>query len=113
MSNYIIEQLDEIDPVRCPCGATRRAFISPDNPTVSQHLVDIASDSRVHYHKKITETYFILEGTGQMELDGELIDVKPGMGILIKPLCRHRAVGKLRVLVTVIPPHDPGDEWFD
>jgi len=113
MNNYIIEQLDEIDAVQCPCGATRRAFISPDNPTVSQHLVDIATDSRVHYHKKITETYFILEGTGQMELDGELIDVKPGTGVLIKPFCRHRAIGKLRVLVTVIPSHDPDDEWFD
>ena len=113
MSNYIIEQLDEIDPVQCPCGQTRRAFLSPDNSTVTMHLVDIASDSRVHYHKKITETYFILEGTGRMELDGELIDVKPGTGILINPLCRHRAVGKLRVLVTVIPGHDPDDEWFD
>jgi hypothetical protein len=48
-----------------------------------------------------------------MELDGELIDVRPGTGVLIKPSCRHRAIGKLRVLVTVIPPHDPDDEWFD
>jgi len=113
MSNYIIQQLDEIEPVTCPCGSTRRGFLRPDNTTVSQHVVEISADSRVHYHKKITETYFILEGEGQMELDGDLVDVRPGTGVLIKPRCRHRAIGKLRVLVTVIPPHDPDDEWFD
>lgn len=113
MSNYMIAQLDEIDPVECPCGASRRAFISPDNPTVTMHMVDISADSSTHYHKKLTETYFVLEGSGQMELDGELLDLKPGTGVLIKPFCRHRAVGKLRVLVTVMPSHDPDDEWFD
>ena len=113
MSNYMIEQLDEIDAVQCPCGATRRAFISPDNPTATLHMVDISADSRAHYHKKLTETYFVLEGTGQMELDGELVDVRPGTGVLIKPFCRHRAVGKLRILLTATPPFDPDDEWFD
>ena len=109
----MIEQLDEIEAVQCPCGATRRAFISPDNPTATLHMVDISVDSRAHYHKKLTETYFVLEGTGQMELDGELFDVRPGTGVLIKPFCRHRAVGKLRILLTAIPPFDPDDEWFD
>jgi hypothetical protein len=28
-------------------------------------------------------------------------------------LCRHRAVGKLRIVNICIPPFDPADEWFD
>jgi hypothetical protein len=32
---------------------------------------------------------------------------------MIKPLCRHRAVGRLRVLNIPIPAFDETDEWFD
>lgn len=113
MKNYLISQLDEIDPVNCPCGQTRRAFITPDNPVATIHMVDISEDSRAHYHKKLTEIYLILEGEGFMELDGEHIPVKPMTSILIKPGCRHRAVGKMRIVNIPIPAFDPEDEWFD
>jgi len=113
MSNYMIAQLDEIDAVECPCGASRRAFVSPDNPTATLHMVDICADSRPHYHKKLTELYLVLKGTGRIELDGERCDLKPGTAVLIKPGCRHRAVGDLRIIVTAIPAFDPEDEWFD
>ena len=113
MSNYLIEQLDEINPVECPCGYSRRAFISPENPVASLHLTNISRESRIHYHKKLTEIYLILEGEGHMELDGEQIPVKPFTSILIKPLCRHRAVGKLKIAITSVPGFDPDDEWFD
>jgi mannose-6-phosphate isomerase-like protein (cupin superfamily) len=67
----------------------------------------------VHYHKRLTEIYYILEGEGEMELDGQRHPVGPGDAILIKPLCRHRAIGQLRVLNIPIPAFDPTDEWFD
>lgn len=76
-------------------------------------MVDISKDSRLHYHKKLTEIYLILEGEGHMELDGELVPVKPMTSILIKPGCRHRAVGKMRLINVPIPAFDPEDEWFD
>ncbi|MCK4998236.1 MAG: cupin domain-containing protein, partial [Anaerohalosphaera sp.] len=97
----------------CPCGTTRRAFVSPDNTVATIHMVDISKDSRVHYHKKLTEIYLILEGNGHMELDGEQIPVKPMTTILIKPGCRHRAVGQMRIVNIPIPAFDPADEWFD
>lgn len=113
--NYQLAQLDELDPVRCPCGFTRRAFVTPDNPVATLHLVQIAVDSRVHYHKKLTEIYLILEVEGEayMELDGERIPVKPLTAILIKPGCRHRAVGRMRIVNMPVPAFDPHDEWFD
>jgi mannose-6-phosphate isomerase-like protein (cupin superfamily) len=75
--------------------------------------VEISQDSRTHYHKRLTEIYYVLEGEGVMELDGELHSVRPGDAVLIKPGCRHRAIGKLRVLNVPIPAFDPADEWFD
>jgi mannose-6-phosphate isomerase-like protein (cupin superfamily) len=99
--------------VACPCGQSRRAFLEAADGVASLHIVDITVDSRVHYHKRLTEIYYILEGEGVMELDGERFPVRPGDAILIKPLCRHRAVGRLRVLNVPIPAFDPADEWFD
>ncbi len=113
MTNYQLEQMDQMSPIACSCGYTRRAFVDDPDQTATLHLLDVQADAKVHYHKELTEIYFILEGEGFMELDGELIPVKPYSAVLIKPGCRHRAVGKLRVSLTAIPAFDPEDEWFD
>jgi mannose-6-phosphate isomerase-like protein (cupin superfamily) len=113
MENYSIAQLDQIPATRCPCGFARRAFAeSPDN-AASMHVVDIEHDSRTHYHKKMTEIYLVLEGEGQMELDGKLFPLRPMTAIYIRPGCRHRAIGKLRIINIPIPAFDEADEWFD
>ena len=110
---YSVVHLNDISPVPCPCGMTRRAFTDDSDKIASLHVVDISVDARTHYHKKLTEIYYILEGTGQMELDGEMFDVGPGSTILIKPGCRHRAIGKMKILNVPVPAFDPNDEWFD
>ena len=113
MANYMIAQFDDIDAVKCPCGFSRRAFVAPDNQVATMHIVDIEQDAKVHYHKKLTEVYLILEGEGYMELDGEMVPVKPFTAIFIKPGCRHRAVGKMRIVNVSIPAFDPEDEYVD
>lgn len=113
MKNYLVAQLDDMSAVPCPCGMTRRAFVSPENPVATLHMVDISTDARTHYHKKLTEIYLILEGEGHLELDGEMVPVKPLTAVLIKPGCRHRAVGNMRIVNIPIPAFDPNDEWFD
>jgi mannose-6-phosphate isomerase-like protein (cupin superfamily) len=115
MKNYMIEELESLDAVKCPCGSTKRAFVTPENSTASLHLVEISEDAKLHYHKKITEIYVILEteGDGFMELDGDKIPVKPMHAIFIKPGCRHRAVGKMKILNMPVPAFDPDDEFFD
>ena len=115
MKNYMIENLESIDPVKCPCGSTKRAFVTPENDVATLHLVDISEDAKLHYHKKMTEIYVILEteGDAYMELDGEKIPVKPMTTIFIKPGCRHRAVGKMKIINMPVPAFDPEDEYFD
>ena len=111
MSNYMLADLNAIEPVRCPCGWAKRAFATPENQTATMHLVSIEQDSRVHYHKKMTEIYLILEGEGFMELDGQRIAVRPMMAIFIKPFCRHRAVGNMKIINVPVPAFDPADEY--
>ena len=110
---FQIARVANLPPIECPCGQARRAFVDEPEQVASLHVVDISVDARVHYHKRMTEIYYILEGEGQIELDGERYAVRPGDAILIKPLCRHRAIGRLRVLNVPVPAFDPEDEWFD
>jgi mannose-6-phosphate isomerase-like protein (cupin superfamily) len=113
MANYMIADLNSVEAVRCPCGWAKRAFATPENRVATMHLVSIEADSRVHYHKVMTEIYLVLEGEGFMELDGERIAVRPMMAIFIKPGCRHRAVGRMKIINVPVPAFDEGDEFED
>lgn len=84
-----------------------------EDGVASLHVTTIEEDSQVHYHKKMTEIYYVLEGEGSIELDGESHPLKPGVSVMIKPGCRHRAVGKLKIINVPVPKFDPEDEWFD
>ena len=110
---YCIVRMGKLPSCRCPCGRSRRAFTDDPARTASLHQVDIRADSQTHYHRKLTETYYILEGRGHLELDGRRIPVRPGDAVMIKPGCRHRAVGNLRIVNIPVPAFDPHDEWFD
>jgi mannose-6-phosphate isomerase-like protein (cupin superfamily) len=110
---FLFTDISRIPAVPCPCGATRRAFLDDPDQTASLHVVEVDEQAVTHYHKKMTEVYYVLEGTGQLELDGQLFDVGPGSAALIKPGCRHRAIGKLKILNVPIPAFDPQDEYFD
>ena len=112
-ANYLIAQLDEAPAVRCPCGFARRAFASSPENAASLHLVEIERDSRTHYHKRMTEIYLVLEGEGEIELDGELFPLRPMTAVYIRPGCRHRAIGRLKIINIPVPSFDEGDEWFD
>jgi len=116
MSNdrgYLIAHMDDVAAVQSTCGTSRRAFISPDNRAASIHLLDLRADVEAHYHKDITEIYYILEGEGALELNGEDVPVRPGTAVLIKPGTFHRGKGRMRLLVICAPPFDKKDEWFE
>ncbi|HWB00491.1 MAG TPA: cupin domain-containing protein, partial [Pirellulales bacterium] len=104
-----------IAPVACPCGNARRAFAQVDDFPGTVHRTEIAVDAKLHYHRRLTETYYFLECEpgAQMQLDDERVDVHPGMCIMIRPGTRHRAIGRMRVLILALPKFDPADEWFD
>jgi mannose-6-phosphate isomerase-like protein (cupin superfamily) len=110
-----VVDFQQVPGVACPCGTSRRAFLEAADYPASVHLVDISLDARLHYHKRLTEMYFIVEcgEDAQMQLDDEFLPLRPGMCVLIRPGVRHRAIGQMRVLNVVLPKFDPQDEWFD
>lgn len=102
---------DHVAATRCPCGWARRAFAGISGGVASMHVVTIESDSQLHYHKRMTEFYYVLEGDGVIEADGQVIPAHPGVALMIKPGCRHRARGRLTILNLPVPAFDPQDEY--
>jgi len=114
-AGYELADFSQIQGVPCPCGTARRAFADVEDFPGTVHVTEICMSAKLHYHKQLTETYYFLEcdADAQMQLDDEIIDVKPGMSIMIRPGTRHRALGQMKVLILVLPKFDPADEWFD
>lgn len=104
-----------IPGVLCPCGVARRAFADTQAFPGTIHVTEIHADARRHYHRRLTETYYVLECEpgARLELDDDVIPVRVGTCVVIPPGTRHRALGRMRILNIVLPKFDPEDEWFD
>jgi mannose-6-phosphate isomerase-like protein (cupin superfamily) len=94
------------------CGESRRLITLQDTPDFSFHVVHILDEEK-HFYRRSTETYFVLEGKGGLELDNETIDVEPGTAILIPPGVRHRGYGDFKTIVTGTPAFTQEDEVLD
>ena len=112
---YELVQFSALPGVPCPCGTARRAFAEAEDFPGTIHVTEISADAKVHYHKRLTETYYFLEceAGAKMQLNDEIVSVQPGTCIMIRPGTRHRAIGKMKVLIVVFPKFDESDEWFD
>lgn len=115
ISGVEIVDFADLVPTSCPCGQARRAFADVEDFPATVHVTEISEDARLHFHKTLTETYFFLEcePDAQMQLNDQIIPVRAGMSVLIRPGVRHRALGRMKVLILVLPKFDPEDEWFD
>jgi len=109
---YLVRRLDEVEAMPCPCGMSTRLTTIKDQPLANIHVTQIR-DMRKHYHKEVTEFYYILEGTGVMELGDDKVDVDPGTMIVIEKGTPHRGTGDFTALIAIVPAHEPGeDEHF-
>jgi mannose-6-phosphate isomerase-like protein (cupin superfamily) len=113
-AGYLIRKQADAPSVPCPCGTSTRILTAADGAPLSFHVTSIR-DSVRHYHKRTAEVYYILEGSGKIELNGDWHAVEPGMVVWIEAGTRHRVVsdGELKTVVVALPAFDPEDEWFD
>jgi mannose-6-phosphate isomerase-like protein (cupin superfamily) len=106
---------NKIPGVPCPCGLSHRAFDDVPEYPATVHVTEISIDAKLHYHKKLTETYYFLEcePDARMQLDDEIVPVSVGKCVMIPPGVKHRGLGKMKVLILVLPKFDPADEWVE
>jgi mannose-6-phosphate isomerase-like protein (cupin superfamily) len=110
---YLVRKTSESLTVPCPCGMSTRILTSADGPLANFHVTFI-TDSVKHYHKECTEVYYILEGTGTLELNGDVIAVEPGTLVVIEPYTAHRLSSEagVRTIVLGMPAWNPDDEFL-
>ena len=87
-------------------GSTIRPILDRTNaPVQNQSLAEarVLAGGRTerHYHKVAEELYFILEGAGEIELDGERRMVGPGDAILIPTGAWHTITATSRYAFSV------------
>lgn len=108
----IIRNVADIEEERGVCGFRRKLVTGADTPAAyASHL--IIDNSREHYHKIMTEYYFVIRGEGEIFLDGESHPIKTGDIVVIPPLVRHTSKGELEVLIFGTPALEAEDIYFD
>ena len=96
-------------------GSTIREY----HHTVSQSLAEASLDpgaaTKRHFHERSEEIYLILEGGGELEVDGEGRQVVPGDAVLIPPGAWHELTAGeegVRLLCCCVPPYADDDTFF-
>ena len=115
-----VQNLSAQRPFITKDGSTIRSILDRTNaPVQNQSLAEarVPAGSRTerHYHKVLEELYFILEGVGEIELNGERRMVGPGDAILIPPGAWHTimATESLRFLCCCAPPYTHQDTYLE
>ncbi|MES2476182.1 MAG: cupin domain-containing protein [Verrucomicrobiota bacterium] len=115
-----IRQHQQQVPFTTKDGSTIRSLLDLSNaPVANQSLAEatLPQDSKTerHYHRLSEEIYYLIDGLGIMEIDGEEREVGPGDAILIPPGAWHqiRAIEPLRFLCCCAPPYAHEDTYFE
>ena len=111
---------EDADPFTTADGSTIRVLVDADvaaarNQSLAEAELPPAQATERHYHGATEEIYFVLEGTGDMEVDGRSERVGPGDAILIPPGAWHQiraADAPLRFLCCCAPPYRHEDTFF-
>jgi mannose-6-phosphate isomerase-like protein (cupin superfamily) len=116
-----IRSLAEAQPFTTKDGSTIRELLglptsAARNQSLAEATLPAGGATQRHYHRESEEIYFVVEGIGELELDGEHASVGPGDAILIPPGARHEIrageAGPLRFLCCCAPPYRHEDTFF-
>jgi mannose-6-phosphate isomerase-like protein (cupin superfamily) len=111
-AKYLIRRLADTPTERGVCGWRKTLVTAEDTPVANVSHLTI-NDSRYHYHKIMTEYYYVLTGSGTITLDGEKMPIAAGDLIVIKPLTWHTSEGEMEVLIMGVPAGEQTDIWFE
>jgi len=113
--------LDDAEAFITADGSTIRELLGPasvpaQHQSLAEATLEAGGSTQRHFHRIAEEIYFIVEGVGRMELDGEVVDVGVGDAILIPPGAWHQITasdaGRLRLLCACAPPYAHDDTYF-
>jgi mannose-6-phosphate isomerase-like protein (cupin superfamily) len=111
-----IRSYDAAEPFTTRDGSTIRELMRAGEQSLAEASLAPGQATERHYHAASEELYYLLDGEGEMEVDGERARVGPGDAILIPPGARHQITADatgLRFLCCCSPPYLHEDTLFD
>ncbi len=101
-ATYLLRDPKNATPWPETCGEIRCLIEEKDGAAGEVHYVKI-KDAKLHYHACTDEFYYIIEGSGTMLVDEDVIELHPGVVVYIPRMVKHKAMGDLTVLTICIP----------
>ena len=92
---------------------------STSTPETSLALIihPAGTTSRAHHHTIAVEVYFVRDGAGRLQIDGNRLDLAPGDTVIIRPGQVHKlwsdGPADLELLVGCTPAYDPAEVVWD
>jgi mannose-6-phosphate isomerase-like protein (cupin superfamily) len=104
-----------VQPFTTKDGSTIHELHHSELQSLAQATLEPGQTTRRHHHRRSEEIYFVLEGVGEMELDGDRRTLGAGDAVLIPPGARHeiRASERLLFLCCCAPPYADEDTYFE
>jgi mannose-6-phosphate isomerase-like protein (cupin superfamily) len=117
----IVRSLEQAEPFTTADGSTIRELLGlPTAPVRNQSLAEATlapgQATERHYHAETEEIYYVVEGSAEMELDGDRRPVAVGDAVLIPPGARHQIradASGVRFLCCCAPAYRHEDTFFD
>jgi len=83
------------------------------NQTLAEARLPVDAVTTLHYHPQTEEIYYILEGSGRIQVGEETADVGPGDAIAIPPGTGHQITNTGRTMLRFLCCCAPGYEHED
>ena len=96
-------------------GSTIREYHHTALQSLAEASLEPGAATQRHYHAGSEEIYLILDGGGELEVDGERREVATGDAVLIPPGAWHElraGQSGVRLLCCCVPPYADDDTFF-
>ena len=112
-----ISSVRTAEPFTTKDGSTIRELHHTDVQSLAEATLEPDQATERHYHRVTEEIYFVVKGSGDMEVDGEHKRIAVGDAVLIPPGAWHtlhnNGTSELRFLCCCAPPYSHDDTYFE
>jgi mannose-6-phosphate isomerase-like protein (cupin superfamily) len=116
-----VRSREQAEPFTTIDGSTIRVLLDAvaggaANQSLAEAELGPGQQTQRHHHARTEEIYVLLEGGGEMEVEGDRANVDIGDAILIPAGARHQITAGergARFLCCCAPPYSDEDTFFD
>jgi mannose-6-phosphate isomerase-like protein (cupin superfamily) len=112
-----VTSLNTVEAFTTKDGSTIRELHHTAQQSLAEATLEPDQATQRHYHRLSEEIYFVIKGSGELEIDGERRHIRPGDAALIPAGAWHELVNdgnsELRILCCCSPPYSHDDTYFE